>query len=128
MDGHDESAPDVAAAAAVQVKEGAAAPAVAFKQLFRYADRFDVFLIVTGTVGAVTNGLSLAVLLILQAKLINSFGTLSNDGAKLYAESCKVPLAINLFRFIIIIYKCRCSAIKVTKFRRDRPTNIPSRS
>lgn len=90
MDGHDESAPQVAAAAAVQDKEGAAAPAVAFKQLFRYADRFDVFLIVTGTVGAVTNGLSLAVLLILQAKLINSFGTLSNDGAKLYAESCKV--------------------------------------
>lgn len=60
-----------------------AGPAVAFSELFQYADRFDKFLIVTGTVGAVTNGLSLPVLLILQAKLINSFGTLQDNGSKL---------------------------------------------
>jgi len=77
--------------------ENSAAPAVAFSELFRYADRFDKFLIVTGTVGAVTNGLSLPVLLILQAKLINSFGTLQNDGPKLYEEACKVPSSTQSF-------------------------------
>jgi hypothetical protein len=70
---------------AKKVKGG---PSVAFAELFRYADAFDKFLIVAGTVGAVASGLSLPVLLIIQAKLLNSFGTLR--GHELYSEACKV--------------------------------------
>lgn len=93
MDNHVELAPSTDLEAVQGKKEkpkNSTAPALAFSELFRYADRFDKLLIVTGTVGAVANGLSLAVLLILQAKLINSFGTLKNYGAQLYAEACKV--------------------------------------
>ena len=74
----------------VMKKVQGAGPSVAFWELFRYADGFDKFLIVAGTVGAVASGLSLPVLLVIQAKLLNSFGTL--HGNELYKEACKVPL------------------------------------
>jgi len=92
MDNQAESASTEDAVQTKKEQLNSAGPAVAFSGLFRYADRFDKFLMVTGTVGAVTNGLSLPVLLILQAKLINSFRTLQDDGQKLYAEACKVMI------------------------------------
>ena len=77
-----------------KVKSG---PSVAFVQLFRYADAFDKFLIVAGTVGAIASGLSLPVLLIIQAKLLNSFGTL--HGHEIYKDASKVPLNLTLDSF-----------------------------
>ncbi|KAG0557061.1 hypothetical protein KC19_11G099900 [Ceratodon purpureus] len=74
----------------VMKKVQGAGPSVAFWELFRYADGFDKFLIVAGTVGAVASGLSLPVLLVIQAKLLNSFGTL--HGNELYKEACKYAL------------------------------------
>lgn len=61
-----------------------------FLELFRYADWLDIFLIVVGTTGAVANGLALPIMLIIQSRLINSFGTMQNDGPELYAETTKV--------------------------------------
>lgn len=93
-----------------EMKKEKAGPSVAFSELFRYADGFDKFLIVAGTVGAIASGLSLPVLLFIQAKLLNSFGTLRGD--ELYREACKVCALI--FKFenagCMILLPCMSTA------------------
>lgn len=134
MDNHVESPSTEDSVQGKKDQEKSARPAVAFSELFRYADGFDKFLIVTGTVGAIANGLSLPVLLILQAKLINTFGTLQSDGPKLYAETCKVPLQsfLNICGYcsfdIISLFgaKSNFSGEEAVLRGSDRPTNSPS--
>eukprot|EP00850_Spirogloea_muscicola_P001069 SM000004S14939 [mRNA] locus=s4:296552:303781:- [translate_table: standard] len=50
------------------------AKAVRFWQLFRYADRLDLGLMVLGTAGAVVNGAAMPLLALLLGQLINAFG------------------------------------------------------
>lgn len=58
--------------------------AVSFWRLFRCADSFDYLLMFVGTVGAIVNGLTLPAMLIIQGRLINTFGTLQNQPELIY--------------------------------------------
>lgn len=91
MENLDNAVPKDVAGQGVKEKEKVSS--VTFLELFRYADWLDIFLIVVGTTGAVANGLALPIMLIIQSRLINSFGTMQNDGPELYAETTKKQLA-----------------------------------
>lgn len=90
MENLDNAVPKDVAGQGVKEKEKVSS--VTFLELFRYADWLDIFLIVVGTTGAVANGLALPIMLIIQSRLINSFGTMQNDGPELYAETTKYAL------------------------------------
>ncbi|XP_010523879.1 PREDICTED: ABC transporter B family member 4-like [Tarenaya hassleriana] len=51
---------------------------VPFYKLFAFADSFDVFLMVTGTIGAVGNGLGLPIMTILFGDVVDAFGQNQN--------------------------------------------------
>lgn len=63
------------------------ANAVPFYKLFSFADKIDVLLMVTGTVGAIGNGLSLPLMTILFGELIDSFGMNQNNGNVVHVVS-----------------------------------------
>ncbi|XP_074340204.1 ABC transporter B family member 9-like [Apium graveolens] len=63
---------------------------VAFYKLFVFADRLDVLLMITGTIGAVANGLSQPLMLVITSQLINTFG--KSDGTNITHEISKVCL------------------------------------
>lgn len=52
---------------------------IAFYKLFTFADRYDIFLMVIGTVSAVANGLTQPFMTILMGQLINVFGFSDHD-------------------------------------------------
>ncbi|XP_030967976.1 ABC transporter B family member 9-like [Quercus lobata] len=63
---------------------------VPFYKMFTFADKFDLFFMTMGTIGAVGNGLAQPLMTIIFGKLINSFG--SSDPSKVVDEVAKVAL------------------------------------
>ncbi|XP_057548337.1 ABC transporter B family member 1 [Amaranthus tricolor] len=68
-------------------KEGP--PAVAFKELFRFADGLDYILMGIGSLGAFVHGCSLPLFLRFFADLVNSFGSYANNPDKMMQEVLK---------------------------------------
>jgi ATP-binding cassette subfamily B (MDR/TAP) protein 1 len=54
--------------------KGAIQKSVSFMSLFRYADGTDVVLMILGTVGAMANGVSEPILMVIFGQVINAFG------------------------------------------------------
>ncbi|XP_072995684.1 ABC transporter B family member 9-like [Typha latifolia] len=54
-------------------------PKVAMHRLFDYADRFDLLLMLVGTVGAVANGIALPLMTVILGQAINAFGAGNPD-------------------------------------------------
>lgn len=86
---------------------------MSFWRLFQCADSFDYLLMILGTLGAIVNGLTLPVMLIIQGRLINTFGTLQNDPSQIYDGIKKVGVAgpgtlqlhfVNLVRLMNIVF------------------------
>ncbi|KAL5577101.1 hypothetical protein UlMin_018800 [Ulmus minor] len=63
---------------------------VPFYKLFVFADRLDIVLMIVGTFGAVSNGVSQPLMTLLFGNLVNSFG--SADHSKVLHEVSKVSL------------------------------------
>lgn len=61
---------------------------VAFYKLFVFADRLDVLLMIIGTIGAVANGLTQPLMLVIMSQLINTFG--KSNGTNITHEISKV--------------------------------------
>lgn len=82
--------------------------AVSFWRLFRCADSFDYLLMFVGTVGAIANGLTLPVMLIIQGRLINTFGTLQDQPELIYDSLKKVAITSNSsppFEFPLVSFR-----------------------
>lgn len=71
-------------------KPGPPPPSVAFRDLFRFADRLDYTLMAIGTIGAIVHGSSLPLFLRFFADLVNSFGSNANNVDKMSQEVLKV--------------------------------------
>jgi len=67
-----------------------ATQAVAFKELFRFADGLDCVLMLIGSLGAFVHGCSLPLFLRFFADLVNSFGSYANNPDKMMQEVLKV--------------------------------------
>lgn len=65
---------------------------LAFWRLFQCADGIDILLMIFGTLGAMVNGLTLPAMLIIQGRLINTFGNLQ-DSPELIYDSIKKGVA-----------------------------------
>lgn len=52
---------------------------VAFYKLFTFADRYDIVLMVAGTISAVANGLTQPIVAVLIGQIINVFGFSDQD-------------------------------------------------
>ncbi|KAK1378508.1 ABC transporter B family member 9 [Heracleum sosnowskyi] len=63
---------------------------VAFSKLFVFADRLDVLLMIIGTIGAIANGLTQPLMLVIMSQLINTFG--KSGGTNITHEISKVCL------------------------------------
>lgn len=63
---------------------------VPFYKLFAFADSFDKILMITGSISAVGNGLSMPLMTILLAQLIDSFGQNQNNNHHLVSLVSKV--------------------------------------
>lgn len=63
---------------------------VAFYRLFSFADRFDIALMIVGSVSAIVNGMAQPVMTLIFGTLINSFG--SSDPSHVVHEVSKVSL------------------------------------
>jgi hypothetical protein len=63
---------------------------VPYYKLYQYADLVDVVLMVVGTLAAISNGLILPALFIVQERVVNSFGNLESNPQLLYKRTCKV--------------------------------------
>jgi hypothetical protein len=60
---------------------------VPYYKLYQYADKVDVVLMLVGTLAAVANGLIIPAMLLIQSKVLNSFGTLEgSDPTALYRK------------------------------------------
>uniref|UniRef100_A0A7C9DCT2 Adenosinetriphosphatase n=1 Tax=Opuntia streptacantha TaxID=393608 RepID=A0A7C9DCT2_OPUST len=66
-----------------------ATQAVAFKELFRFADGLDCVLMLIGSLGAFVHGCSLPLFLRFFADLVNSFGSYANNPDKMMQEVLK---------------------------------------
>lgn len=76
---------------------------IPFHKLFSFADSTDILLMITGTIGAIGNGLGLPIMTILFGELINSFGNNQND--KVVQVVSKVRTKENHYeRYIIVFY------------------------
>ncbi|KAL7092109.1 hypothetical protein ACP275_12G145400 [Erythranthe tilingii] len=64
-------------------------PSVGFRELFRFADGLDYFLMTIGTVGAIVHGSSLPLFLRFFADLVNSFGSNADNVDKMTEEVLK---------------------------------------
>jgi ATP-binding cassette subfamily B (MDR/TAP) protein 1 len=63
---------------------------VPYYKLYQYADLVDVVLMVLGTLAAISNGLILPALFIVQERVVNSFANLESNPQLLYKRTCKV--------------------------------------
>lgn len=63
---------------------------LSFWRLFHCADTLDYLLMFMGTLGAIVNGLTLPVMIIIQGRLINTFGNLQNQPDLIYEHLKKV--------------------------------------
>ncbi|KAL7133466.1 hypothetical protein ABFS83_12G143100 [Erythranthe nasuta] len=64
-------------------------PSVGFRELFRFADVLDYFLMTIGSVGAIVHGSSLPLFLRFFADLVNSFGSNADNVDKMTEEVLK---------------------------------------
>ncbi|KAG6403779.1 hypothetical protein SASPL_136011 [Salvia splendens] len=78
-------------------KPGPPPPSVAFRELFRFADRLDYTLMTIGTIGAIVHGSSLPLFLRFFADLVNSFGSNANNVDKMSQEVLKYA-----FYFLVV--------------------------
>lgn len=67
---------------------------VAFYKLFTFADRYDIVLMVVGTIAAMANGLTLPIMTVLIGQIINVFGF--SDHAHVIKEVSKVRISNDL--------------------------------
>lgn len=63
-----------------------------FYQLFSFADKYDVILMVTGSLGAVVHGSSMPVFFLLFGEMVNGFGKNQMDLRQMTHEVSKVFL------------------------------------
>lgn len=52
---------------------------VSFYKLFSFADKFDIALMIIGTIGAIGNGLTQPLMTLIFGQLVNSFGSSNSD-------------------------------------------------
>ncbi|XP_057779440.1 ABC transporter B family member 1-like [Salvia miltiorrhiza] len=78
-------------------KIGSPPPSVAFRELFRFADRLDYALMTIGTVGAIVHGSSLPLFLRFFADLVNFFGSNADNVDKMSQEVLKYA-----FYFLVV--------------------------
>ena len=52
---------------------------VPFHSMFKYADRTDVLLMLVGMVGALGNGMSMAIITIIYGQMVDAFGGATPD-------------------------------------------------
>lgn len=64
-----------------------------FFQLFSFADKYDYFLMFSGSVGAVIHGSSMPVFFLLFGQMVNGFGKNQSDLHKLTHEVSKVAIS-----------------------------------
>lgn len=86
----DASSPPMAASNDGGGGAGSPPPSVAFRDLFRFADRLDYALMTIGTAGAIVHGSSLPLFLRFFADLVNSFGSNAGNVDKMSKEVLKV--------------------------------------
>ncbi|KAH0717742.1 hypothetical protein KY285_013773 [Solanum tuberosum] len=60
-------------------KKGDEDQKVSFYKLFSFADKFDVALMIIGTIGAIGNGLTQPLMTLIFGQLVNSFGSSNSD-------------------------------------------------
>ncbi|KAG5622230.1 hypothetical protein H5410_007448 [Solanum commersonii] len=60
-------------------KKGDEDQKVSFFKLFSFADKFDVALMIIGTIGAIGNGLTQPLMTLIFGQLVNSFGSSNSD-------------------------------------------------
>lgn len=73
---------------------------VPFYKLFSFADKFDVALMITGTIGAIGNGLTQPIMTLIFGQLVNSFGSSNPD--EVVHKISKVCKSFNLKMFLFI--------------------------
>ncbi|KAK6152369.1 hypothetical protein DH2020_015004 [Rehmannia glutinosa] len=78
-------------------KPAGSPPSVDFRELFRFADGLDYFLMIIGTFGAIVHGSSLPLFLRFFADLVNSFGSNANNVDKMTQEVLKYA-----FYFLVV--------------------------
>ena len=76
---------------------------VPFFKLFAFADKFDLFLMLSGAVGAAVNGLTLPLMTLLFGQLIDAFGENASTTDQVQREVSKVFPLFN-FYFILTYY------------------------
>ena len=76
---------------------------VPFFKLFSFADKFDLFLMLSGALGAAVNGLTLPLMTLLFGQLIDAFGENASTTDQVQREVSKVFPLFN-FYFILTYY------------------------
>ncbi|XP_068636496.1 ABC transporter B family member 19 [Aristolochia californica] len=79
-------------AKSVQAAEKKKEQSLPFYKLLSFADKYDWFLMVTGSVGAVIHGSAMPVFFLLFGDLVNGFGKNQSDLKKMTDEVCKYAL------------------------------------
>ena len=70
---------------------------VPFFKLFSFADKFDLFLMLSGALGAAVNGLTLPLMTLLFGQLIDAFGENASTTDQVQREVSKVFLLHSIF-------------------------------
>lgn len=70
-----------------------------FYQLFSFADKYDIILMISGSLGAIIHGSSMPVFFLLFGEMVNGFGKNQMDLHKMTHEVAKV-----CFRELFIVY------------------------
>ena len=72
-----------------------------FYQLFSFADKYDWFLMISGSLGAIVHGSSMPVFFLLFGEMVNGFGKNQSDLRKMIEEVAKVGNPVfNFFLFL----------------------------
>ncbi|KAI3832123.1 hypothetical protein MKX03_001485 [Papaver bracteatum] len=74
-----------------------------FYQLFSFADKYDLFLMSVGTVGAIVHGSATPVFFLLFGEMVNGFGKNQSDFQKMTSEVSKYALYFVYFGFVVCI-------------------------
>lgn len=80
-------APEPKAVAEAEKKKEQSLP---FYQLFSFADKYDWFLMISGSLGAIIHGSSMPVFFLLFGEMVNGFGKNQTDLNKMTQEVSKV--------------------------------------
>lgn len=64
-----------------------------FYQLFSFADKYDCFLMISGSLGAIVHGSSMPVFFLLFGEMVNGFGKNQMDLKKMTEEVSKVSFS-----------------------------------